>query len=188
MTTDNPSDWFRPFDNGEPGYWITREGIIFFAMKTEGRVATQAQIEIVAIVTAWYRGQILPRGAAPTVSMLMEVEPADPQPEPKPAPVEIVGGVAGLNRLLVKMAEENRGLDPAVLKELYQSHQVVTAVWSADDKGHGHGFYTMKGAEYLMAQTARGHKKVRATMTAIWCNNKEHAELLRQAFSDREQS
>jgi hypothetical protein len=41
----------------------------------------------------------------------------------------------------------------------------------------------LKGTEYLLGQVKRhGHKKIRATMTAIWCNNREHAELLRQAF------
>jgi len=29
-------------------------------------------------------------------------------------------------------------------------------------------------------------KKIRATMTAFWCNSREHAELLQQAFVESE--
>jgi len=47
----------------------------------------------------------------------------------------------------------------------------------------GPGFLTLKGAEYLIEQAKRGPKKIRATMTAVWCNNKEHAKLLQQAFT-----
>jgi hypothetical protein len=51
-----PKDWYTPatLDNGESGYWMTREGVIFYAMKTDGRVAVQAQVEIANIVAAWY--------------------------------------------------------------------------------------------------------------------------------------
>jgi hypothetical protein len=43
--------------------------------------------------------------------------------------VEIVGGVAGLQKLLVEMAKKNRGLDHTALKELYETHELVMAVW-----------------------------------------------------------
>jgi len=193
--TDGPKDWCTPatFDSGERGYWLTREGVVFYAMKADGDVATKAQAEIAQIVTAWYRGEIFPRDAAPTVSMLLEFDSkaeADakdssyPKATPRPEPVEIFGGVSGLQKLLVKMAEKNRGLDHAALKELYDGHQVVTAVWESDDKTRGPGFLTVKGAEYLIDQIKRHRTlKIRATMTAIWCSNREHAELLRQAFT-----
>jgi hypothetical protein len=44
------------------------------------------------------------------------------------------------------------------------------------------GFLTLKCTENCFAQFQRA-KKVRATMTAIPCTNKERAELLQQAFS-----
>src|SRR5947209_6399343 len=115
--TDQPQDWFKSVD-GEHAYWVTREGIIFFAMKADGDVATRAQVEIAQIVVAWYRGEIVPRSAAPTVSMLLGIDPADPQPPPEklPAPIEIAGGVSGLQKHLVKLAEQNRGRDHAALK------------------------------------------------------------------------
>jgi len=99
--------------------------------------------------------------------------------------------VSGLQKLLVKMAEENRGLDHAALKELYDTHQLVTAVWQAEgelSRPFGYGFLTLKGTEHLIGQVKRGSKKIRATMTAIWCNNREHAELLQQAFTGSEVS
>jgi len=51
--------------DGERAYWLTREGVIFMTMKTDGKVAMRAQVEIAEIVAAWYRGQIPPaqRGA-----------------------------------------------------------------------------------------------------------------------------
>jgi hypothetical protein len=194
--SNDPRDWYTPttFDDGEQGYWLTREGVIFYAMKTDGKVATDAQVEIARIVAAWYRGEILPRSAAPTVSMLLEFD-ADAQADAKdssypratprpPEPVEIFGGVAGLQKLLVKMAEQNRGLEHAALKQLFEAHQLVMAVWQAEDKSGGPGFLTLKGTDYLLAQVRqRGTKKIRATMTAFWCKNKEHAELLQQAFT-----
>jgi hypothetical protein len=193
--SDNPRDWFTSttFDNGEPGYWLTREGIIFFAIKTDGDVATRAQAEIAQIVSAWYRGEIFPRSAAPTMAMLLEVD-ADAEadakdssyPKPplaRPEPVEIFGGVSGLQKLLVEMANANRGLDAAALKQLYDTHQLVMAVWQAEDKVHGPGFLTLKGTNYLLAEVKRrGTKKIKATMTAVWCNNREHAELLQYAL------
>ena len=186
--TDNPKDWHKPtIIDCEPAYLISREGIVFFTMKTDGRVATQAQVEIAQIVAAWYRGEIFPRSAAPTMTRLFEIEPHTPQPEPIEA-IEIAGGVAGLQKLLVEMAKKNRGLDHAALKELYETHELVTAVWESDDKSRGPGFLTLKGTEHLFAQIKRSTRKIRTTMTAIWCNNREHAELLRQAFTNREPS
>ena len=198
-----PKDWYTPatFDNGESGYWMTREGVIFYAMKTDGRVAVQAQVEIANIVTAWYRGEIFPRGAAPTVAMILEFDSkaeADtkdssyPKAAPqRPEPVEILGGVSGLQKLLVEMAEENRGLDHAALTELFDAHPLVMGVWQAEgelNRPFGHGFLTLKGAEYLIGQVKQQRtKKIRAVMTAVWCNNREHAELLRQAFTGPEQ-
>jgi len=193
--SNDPGDWYRPttLDDGEPAYWVTREGVIFYAMKTDGKVATQAQMEIATIVAAWYRGEILPRDAAPTVSMLLEfdkdaqAEWEQEQAQQQPEPLEIVGGVAGLQKLLVKMAEQNRGLDHAALKELIDTHELVMAVYPA--KGElisppGLGFRTLKGTEHLLAQIKqRRTKKAKATMTAVWCNNREHAELLQQAFA-----
>jgi hypothetical protein len=191
----DPGGWSTPatFDNGERGYWLTREGVIFYAMKADGEVATRAQVEITNIVAAWYRGEIFPRSAAPTLAMLLEFDAnaeADakdssyPKVRPqRPEPIEIFGGVAGLQKLLVEMAKKNRGLDHAALKELYETHEVVTAVWESDDKACGLGFLTLKGTEHLLAQVKHSRtKKIRATMTAFWCNNEEHAELLRQAF------
>jgi hypothetical protein len=172
-------------EDGEDAYWLTQEHVIFFTMKADGEVATRAQAEIAKIVAAWYRGEIFPRSAAPTVNMLLEIDPADPQPPPEPvppSPIEIAGGVPGLQKRLVKLAEGNRGLDHAALKQLCDAHQVVMAVWkSDDDTAGGPGFLTLKGAEHLLAQVKRG-TKIRATMTAVWCNNREHAEILQQAY------
>jgi hypothetical protein len=182
--SDDPRDWYKPTTiDDEPAYLVTREGIVFFTMKSDGEVPAQAQAEIAQIVTAWWRGEIFPRSAAPVMTSLFEIEPHTPEPPPKhPAPIEIVGGVSGLQKLFVKMAEENRGLDHAALKALFEQHELVVAVWQAEDKTGGPGFLTLKGTDHLLAQVKRGSKKIRATMTAIWCNSREHAELLRQAF------
>jgi len=174
----NPSD-------GEREYWLNREQVIFMTMKADGNVATDAQAEIARIVGAWHRGEIFPRSAAPTVAMLLEVDPRDEQPPEPPAPIEIAGGVAGFQKHLVEVAKQNRGLDHAELKQLFDAHQVVIAVWQlSPDVGHGPGFLTLKGAEYLIDQIKRHRtKKIRATMTALWCNSREHAELLQQTFT-----
>jgi len=93
--TDDPRDWATPttFDNGERGYWLNREQVIFYTMKTDGEVATDAQAEIARIVGAWHRGEIFPRSAAPTVSMLLDFDSkADAKAAPQPPePVEIAG-------------------------------------------------------------------------------------------------
>jgi hypothetical protein len=132
--SDNPNDWYMPTTiDDEPAYLVTREGIVFFTMKSDGKVPAQAQAEIAQIVTAWWRGEIFPRRAAPVMTSLFEIEPHIPEPPSEhPAPIEIVGGVSGLQKLFVKMAEENRGLDHAALKELFDTHEVVTAVWGQD--------------------------------------------------------
>jgi len=182
----DPRDWYRPmnYDGGEPGYWVTREGIVFFAMSTDGEVATQAKVEIAQIVTAWFRGEFFPRSAAPTMVKLLDRDPATPQPpDPAPAPIEIAGGVAGLQKHMVEVAKQNCGLDHAALKQLFDDHQVVIAVWESSDPP-GPGFLTMKGVEHLLAQAKRNPKKVRCTMTAFWCNSREHAEILQQAFAE----
>jgi hypothetical protein len=155
-------------------------------MRTDGKVAALAQAEIANIVAAWWRGEIFPRSAAPTMTRLFNIPAHELPPEPPaPAPIEIAGGVAGLQKLLVNLAEQNRGLDHAALKELFDTHQVVTAVWPAEGERKsppGPGFLTLKGAEYLIDQAKRRGKKIRATMTAVWCNNRQHAELLQQTF------
>jgi hypothetical protein len=186
--SDDPRDWYKPTttDDEPTAYWVTREGVIFYAMKTDGEVATRAQVEMTNIVAAWYRGEIFPRSAAPTVAMLLDFDKHAPENKAElPAPVEIAGGVSGLQKLLVKLAEENRGLDHAALKQLFEAHEVVMAVWRAEDKTGGPGFLTLKGTDHLLAQVKRGAKKIRATMTAIPCNSKEHAEILQQAFARR---
>jgi hypothetical protein len=140
-------------------------------------------------VAAWYRGELLPRSAAPTMSKVFEIDPADPQPTPEelaPPPLEIAGGVSGLQKLLIKMAEQNRGLDHAALKELIEAHEVVTLIWLDNpERADSHAFLTLKGVNHLLAQVKRGGKKIRATMTAIWCNSREHAKLLEQAFGEK---
>ena len=88
-----------------------------------------------------------------------------------------------MQKHLVKLAEENRGLDHAALKKLFEQHDVVVAVWQSPDVVPGPGFLTLKGADYLLAQVKRGTKKIAATMTAIPCTSREHAELLQQAFT-----
>jgi hypothetical protein len=172
---------------------MTREGVVFYTMKTDGKVATQGQIEIASIVAAWWRGEILPRSAAPTMTDIFSAphwEELPPEP-PAPAPIAIAGGVAGLQKFLIQKAKENRGLDHAALKELFDTHQVVMAVWEADGElssPPGPGFLTLKGANCLISQLKRGSKKMRATMTAVWCNNKEHAKLLQQTFVGGEEN
>jgi len=130
--TDDPRDTPTTiYDERE--YWLNREQVIFMTMKADGKVATDAQAEIARIVDAWYRGESFPRSAAPTVAMLLEVDPRDEQPPEPPAPIEIAGGVAGFQKLLVEMAKQNRGLDHAALKQLFDAHEVVTAVWENPD-------------------------------------------------------
>jgi hypothetical protein len=110
--SNDPRDWYTPTTHeGEPAYWMTREGVVFFTMKSDGKVAMQGQVEIANIVAAWYRGEIFPRSAAPTMAMILESdkwEEVERSPAP-PEPIEIVGGVAGLQKLLVEMAKKNRG-------------------------------------------------------------------------------
>jgi hypothetical protein len=159
----------------EREYWLTREGVIFITMVAEGDVANRARVEITQIVAAWWHGQTVPRREAPTMTMLLESGYEEP-PEPA-APVEIVGGVPGLQKHLVELANKNRGLDYSALID---EHQVVVAVWPSPD-APGMGFLTLKGAEHLLAQARRGAKKIRTTMTAIPCTNQEHARLLQQA-------
>ena len=68
MSDDRPSDWFRPTTiEGEPAYLVTREGVVFYTMKADGKVAMQGQVEIANIVVAWWHGEIFPRSAAPTI-------------------------------------------------------------------------------------------------------------------------
>jgi hypothetical protein len=132
--SDDRSDWFRPTTiDGEPAYLMTREGVVFYTMKTDGKVATQGQVEIANIVAAWWRGEIFPRSAAPTMAKVFDApawEELPPEP-PAPTPIAIAGGVAGLQKFLIQKAKENRGLDHAALKELFDNHQVVMAVWEA---------------------------------------------------------
>jgi hypothetical protein len=178
-----PADWFMPgTDSGERCYWLTREGVVMVVMVADGKKATSAKVEVSQIVTAWYRGEIFPRSAAPTITMLLNHDSKESQPPEPTAPIEIAGGVSGLQKHLVKLAENNRGLDHAALKQLFDEHQVVIAVWQTTDKVPGPGFLTLKGVEYLLAQAKRGPKKIRATMTAVWANSREHAEILQQAF------
>jgi hypothetical protein len=180
--SDDPRDWYKlTTANGEPAYLITREGAVFYVMKADGKVPAQAQVEIANIVAAWYRGEIFSRSAAPTLEMLLSFDKHAPEPRAKLS-IEIADGVSGLQKLWIRMAEENRGLDHAALKALFEQHQIVMAVWRAEDLCGGPGFLTLKGIDHLLAQVERGAKKIRATMMAIPCNNKEHAELLRQAF------
>ena len=57
-----------------------------------------------------------------------------PEPETAPpSPIPIAGGSPGLQKHLVALAYKNCGLDPAALKELYNEHQVVIAVWRSPD-------------------------------------------------------
>jgi hypothetical protein len=76
---------------------------------------------------------------------------------------------------LLKLAEENRGLDHAALTRLYDEHEVVYAVWpkcvcTALLKGH----------EYLRAQPTLSKESLIAVMTAIPCTDREHARRLRE--------
>jgi hypothetical protein len=191
----DPRDWYRPTtDNGEPAYLITREGVVLLAMGTDGNVAMDARVEIANIVTAWYRGEIFPRRAAPTIAHILDFESEEgigyePEP-PAPAPIEIAGGAAGLQRLWISMAEKKRGLNPAALKDIFNAHQIVVAVWEGEGAlsgtPPGYGFLTLKGFKLALAQLKRGAKKAAATMTAVWCNSKEHAELLQQALGEKD--
>ena len=167
-------------DSTERSYLLTLEGVIFVTMVADGNIANQAKAEIAQIVAAWWHGRIFPRREAPIITEIFNSGSELPEP---PAAVEIAGGVSGLQKHVVARADANRGLDHAALKELFDEHQVVVAVWRSPD-APGMGFLTLKGAEYLFAQAKRGAKKVRVTMTAIPCTNKEHAELLQQAFPD----
>src|SRR5262245_25122935 len=116
MTTD-PRDWYTPTTiDDEPAYWMTREGVIFYAMKTDGDVAKRAQVEITNIVAAWYRGEIYPRSAAPTVVMMLDFDKHAPEHTAElPPPIEIAGGVSGLQKLWIRMAEDNRGASHTAL-------------------------------------------------------------------------
>ena len=157
------------------------------AMSSDGKVATQAKVEISQIVVAWYRGEIFPRSAAPTVTMLLDYDSKAPQPPESPSPIEIAGGIAGFQNHLVELAKKNRSLGPVALKELFDAHQVVIAVWENEDRVPGPGFLTLKGVDYLLAQAKRGPKKIRATMAAFWCNSREHAEILQQTLTGSRQ-
>jgi hypothetical protein len=165
-------------------YLLTLQGVVLFCMVSDSDVPNQAKAEIAEIVNAWWYGRIFPRREAPTMTRLFDLGEELPGPEPKPAPIEIAGGAAGLQKHLVALAEKNRGLDPAALKQLYDDHQVVMAVWPSAD-APGEGFLTLKmPVEEGFAQFRRGAKKIRVTMTAIPCTNKEHAELLKHAFNN----
>ena len=48
-------------DSTEPEYWLNRKHVIFMTMVSDGNVANEAKAEVVQIVDAWYRGQIVPR-------------------------------------------------------------------------------------------------------------------------------
>jgi hypothetical protein len=183
-------DWFMPKDGGR-AYWVTRAGIIFFAMKSDGAMATTASVEIVEVVAAWYRGTLLPRRDAPTLAKMLDIE-ADPDHRvidaPKPEPIEIAGGITGLQKHLVAMAKANRNLDPAAIKTLFDQHDVVIAVWDdpqqfASPAADGPGFLTMKGFDIMLDKVkhSRG-KKIPVSMGALWCNNKEHAEMLCRTY------
>jgi hypothetical protein len=172
-------------DSAERGHYLLNlQQVVFLTMVADGNVANQAKAEIAEIVTAWWHGRLLPRREAPTVTSIFDLGEEMPGPEPAPAPVHIAGGVRGLQKHLVALADKNRGLEPAALKELYNEHQVVIAVWPSPD-APGHGFLTLKGATEGLTQFRRGASKYIATMTAIPCNNREHAELLQQAFTER---
>ena len=124
-------------DSNEHGYLLTREGVILIAMVMDGDVAMRARVEIANIVAAWWRGQIVSRREAPTLADLLDDGPGSgwheiDAPEPS-APIEIAGGVTGLQKHLVALADKNRGLDPAVLKTLFDEHQVVIAVWPSPE-------------------------------------------------------
>jgi hypothetical protein len=187
--TDTPKDWYRRDRSGQM-YWVTREGIVLLAMTADGQVAMHARIEIAQIITAWWDGRLFARNRCPVLMKLFDLEGHSDEEvgyePPVPAPIEIAGGAAGLHKLWIARAEENRGLDPAALKQLVDAHDVVMAVWPAENSADGHGFLTLKGVDYLLAQAKRGLKKIPATMTAIPCTNKAHAELLQQAFDQQE--
>jgi hypothetical protein len=167
-------------DSAGRHYLISQQGVVFLAMVSDGNVPNQAKVEIAEIVTAWWYGRIVPRRETPTLTSLFDL--GEELPGPEPAPVSIAGGARGLQKHLVALADKNRGLEPAVLKTLFDEHQVVIAVWPSLDPP-GEGFLTLKGIEHLSAQAKRGARKYTATMTAIPCTNKDHAELLQQAFA-----
>jgi hypothetical protein len=169
-------------DSAERSYLLTLQGVVFLAMVSDGNVANQAKVEIAEIVRAWWHGRIVPRREAPTLTRIFDLGEELPGPEHEPARITIAGGVSGLQKHLVALAAKNHGLDPAALKTLFDEHQVVVAVWRSPD-APGMGFLTLRGAEHMFAQAKRGARKFTATMTAIPCTNKEHAELLQQAFS-----
>ena len=186
-----PRDWYQPAvdASGQRHYWISREGVILLVETADGDVAMRGKVEIAQVVEAWFRGQLLPRSRAPTLASVLDeatyepgrVRHGDPE-EWHSEPVEIVGGTAGLQKYLIALAEENRGLDHAALKKFYQDHEVVVAVWRSTD-APGMGMETLKGAEYLLAQAKRGSpKKIRASITAIPCLDRNHAKMLQQAF------
>jgi hypothetical protein len=84
---------------------------------------------------------------------------------------------------VVKLAEENRWLDHAALKRLYDAHEVVVAVWRRRGMVV---ICSLKGHEYLRAQTklgASGAKNIRAAVTAIPCTDSEHAKLLQRRLT-----
>jgi hypothetical protein len=170
-------------DSAGRHYLLSQQGAVFITMVADGNVANQAKAEIAEIVTAWWYGRIVPRREAPTVTSLFNLGEVLPGPETAPSsPIPIAGGTLGLQKHLVALADKNRGLDPATLKELYDEHQIVIAVWPSPD-APGQGFLTLKGIEHLSAQAKRGARnKYTATMTAIPCNNREHAKLLEEAF------
>jgi hypothetical protein len=170
-------------DSAERSYWLTRKHVIFITMAMDGDVANEAKVEITEIVAAWWQGRLFSRREAPTVVSLLDDSAGYEEIDlPSPAPVEIAGGVSGMQKHLVALADGNRGLDHAALKQLFDAHQVVVAVWKDPDVVPGPGFLTLKGDEYLFEQVKRRAKKIRATITAIPCSNKQHAELLQQAF------
>jgi hypothetical protein len=172
-------------DSAGRHYLLTLQGVTFVTMVGDGNVANQAKAEITELVNAWWHGRLLPRREAPTLTGLFNLGEVFPEPEPTPAPIPIAGGALGLQKHLVALADENRGLDPAALKTLFDEHQIVIAVWPSPD-APGKGFLTLKGTEHLFEQAKRGARKhYTATMTAIPCTNKQHAELLRQAFSSQ---
>ena len=86
--------------------------------------------------------------------------------------------MSDLEKHLVKLAEESRGLDHAALKRLYDEHEVVWAVWPGKRARPAWVVGMLKGSEYLLAQTKLGASGA----TAISCADSEHAKLLQQTF------
>jgi hypothetical protein len=133
-------------DSAERGYLLTLQGVTLVTMVSDGDVAMRMKIEIAEIVTAWWHGRLLPRREAPTATRIFDLGEVLPEPEAEPAPITIAGGIVGLQKHLVALADKNRGLDPAAVKELFNEHQVVIAVWRSSD-APGVGFLTLKGTE-----------------------------------------